>query len=793
MPPPGSTKSAREHAFAHELELTRREAGLTVAQLAAALDFVPRTARRYLNAERRPTRGTVVAWEGVCRTQAGRLTGLYDHLDVPDSDDAARAPDTSTGARIRRRRRRMLFNLPAVVASFTGREDLLVHLDAALGPAAGVVTQAIVGSAGVGKTQLAAYYAQSRAGRYDVVAWIRAEDGGTADLANMAERIGIQVAGLSPSDRARAALERLASSEGHWSWLLVLDNVQSPKHLGQLLPRAGAGHVLVTSRDRALGQLAPVLTVEVFDEDTATRYLTDRTGRRGDADGARRLAHALGCLPLALSHAGAYCETGTSFATYLGLLERLPARELFDTNPEVSYSLTVASTWKASMTAATAHAALAGDVLEMAACLASDAIPKTLFGGLVADTAGGQKVLADAFNAIARFSLATIDDETLSLHRLLQKTIRDETASQAASRVLRVLRDAFPDDARTPATWADAERLLPHCVALAGQLSDPGGGAAELVELLNRVSWYLNNAEPGSRRSVAIARQNVSVAERLLDSDRPERLMAHNHLATALQWAGVMDEAVLNFESVLAERTRVLGAEHEHTLISSSNLALAYEDAGLSTKAIEIYERLLPIQERILGAGHAQCSFTRHNLAVSYKAGGRVGDAIAMLEPLLAARESTLGDENPETLKTRHHVAAAYRSAGQADRAIAILEPLLQLREQIVGAEHPHTLMTRHELGRAYGDAGRTAAALGVLRELVPVCDALLGAQHPDALAVRHSLGVAYAQAGQVDPAMVVLAAVLTDRERGLGRGHRDTGATRDALASLGRRPSPLR
>ena len=786
-------RSAREHAFAHELELARREAGLTVAQLAKALDCVPRTVRRYLNAERRPARQVVVTWERTCRTRSGRLTDLYDVLDVPD-DGVARSIDGRVGATTRPRGGRVLFNLPAVVASFTGRENLLTVLDVALRRAdRAVITQAIVGPAGVGKTQLAARYVQQRAGRYDLVAWIRAEDGGTADLAALAERIGIRVDGMSPSDRARAALERLASSDGRWSWMLVLDNVQSPDHLGQLLPRAAVGHVLVTSRDRALRQFAPVLTVEVFDEATAARYLTDRAGRPGDAGGARRLAHALGCLPLALSHAAAYCESGTSFATYLGLLEQLPARELFDSNPEVSYSLTVASTWKATMTAAASQAALAGDVLEMAACLGPDAIPKTLFGGLVdAGTATGRKLLSDAFNAIARYSLATIDDDTLSVHRLLQKTIRDETGSETALRVLRALRDAFPDDARTPASWVVAERLLPHCLALAGQLPDPGGAAGELVELLNRVSWYLNNAEPGSRRSVAIARQTVSVAERLLDPDRPEGLMAHNHLATALQWAGRLEEAIANFETVLAERTRVLGAEHEHTLISSSNLAFAYEDAGLSTRAIEIYERLLPAQERILGAADPQCSFTRHNLAVSYKAAGRIGDAIAVLEPLLQARESTLGSENPETLKTRHHVAAAYRAAGRSETAIAILEPLLRLREQIVGAEHPHTLMTRHELARAYGDAGRTDAALASLRGLVPVCEAVLGARHPDTLAVRHSLGVAHAQAGEIDLATIVLGAALADREQDLGRAHRDTDVTREALANLGRRSTAL-
>ena len=785
MPPPGARKTAREHEFAYELELARREAGLTVAQVASALYCVPRTVRRYLAAERRPPRDLVVKWEMTCGTRPGRLTERYDSLDVPD----ARA-GRSIGATARARTPRIVFNLPPVVASFAGREDLLATLDGALRCAEqAVITQAIIGLGGVGKTQLLAHYVQTRSDRYDVVAWIRAEDGGIADLAALAERIGVPVDGLSPTDRAQAALARLAATDGRQLWMLVLDNVQSPAHLAKLVPRAGVGHVLVTSRDRALRQLAPVLVVDVFDEDTATRYLTERSGRRDDAPGARGLARALGCLPLALSHAAAYCDSGTSFAAYLELLEGLPARALFDSHPEVSYATTVASTWKASIAAATSCAVLAGEVLTMAAWLGPDEIPKTLFGGLTeSGEAAGRKLLADAFNAVARFSLASVYDETLSVHRLLQKTIREEAARDVAPRrALDALRDAFPEDASTPAGWVRAERLLPHCVALAGHLSARGTVTAQLVELVNRASWYLNNAEPGSRRSVAITNENARTAEIFLEADDPARLMARNHLATALQWAGQLVEAIAIFESVLEDRARVLGGEHEHTLISSSNLAFAYEDAGRSEPAIEIYERLLPAQERILGVDDPQCSFTRHNLAVSYKAAGRISDAIALLEPLLAKRMAALGEENPETLKSRHHLAASYRAVGRPEDGIAVLEPLLSLRERIIGAEHPHTLMTRHELGCAYADAGRLNDATAVLDDLAEACERMLGSQHPDTLAVRHSLGVAFAREGNTDAAAEMLAAVLADRQRILGAPHRDTRATGDALAATAR------
>ena len=141
--------------------------------------------------------------------------------------------------------------------------------------------------------------------------------------------------------------------------------------------------MLVTSRNRQVREFAPLLSLDVFDEETAVEYLIDRAERPQDRSGAKRLARALGYLPLALSHAAAYCLSGESFDDYLGLLETLPARQLFDTNPEASYRQTVASTWRVSIKAAGEQAPLAGPVLELAAHVAPDGIPRSMFSVLI--------------------------------------------------------------------------------------------------------------------------------------------------------------------------------------------------------------------------------------------------------------------------------------------------------------------------------------------------------------------------------------------------------------------------
>jgi DNA-binding SARP family transcriptional activator len=654
------------------------------------------------------------------------------------------------GARIRLR-----FNLPAVAASFTGRERDIAALDDVFGGGdRAVITQAITGLGGVGKSQLAARYVQQRADGYDVVAWIRAEDGGIADLAQLAARIGAHADGLSASELAQIALDWL--SESGLRWLLVLDNVTSPEQLQRCCPRGGRGRVLVTSRDQALRQFGPVLTVDVFDEDTAAAYLTERAGRPGDRRAARQLAVALGCLPLALSHAAAYCQSGTSFTDYLALLAGLPARELFDRHPELSYAQTVASTWKASIQAASSAAPVAADVLVTAAHLGPDAIPKSLWTGLAdAQTAIERKRLADAFNALARFSLATVDDDTVSVHRLLQKTIRDDAVARddrtPALRALAALHRAFPADVSLPPRWPACEQLLPHVLALADALDEPGDAGPQLIDVLIRACRYLHHAEPG-RRDLGIAQIVFDRAERILGPEHPDTLMARNDLAASYHGVGRFAEAIAIYEALLADHERVLGPEHPSTLTIRNNLAYTYRKHARIGDALAILEPLLADRDRILGVKHPDTLTTCNNLARGYTDAGRICEALAILEPLLKDHEQILGAEHPSTLLTRHNLALAYLDERVGD-AIAVVEPLLVDIGRIFGTEHPHTLRTRHTLALAYLNDGRTADAIAILEDVLPARERIQGAEHPDVLAMREHLADAHRSAGRSDDA----------------------------------------
>ena len=692
-----------------------------------------------------------------------------------------------------RARKRVRFNLQAqpVAYAFAGRDAELGLIERALkATERAVVTQAITGLGGVGKSQLAARYLQLHADEYEIVAWIRAQDGGVADLAQLAEHLQIvEDSELAPAERAQRAITWL--SECEQTWLVVLDNVESAEQLAGLLPQGSCGRVVITSRDRSLRQFGALLTVDVFDEDTATDYLVKRAARAHDKAAARTLAQALGGLPLALAHAGAYCADGTSFSDYRRQLVGLPARELFDTHPEAFYERTVASTWKTSIAAAVMLAPLAGELLELAAYLAPDAIPKTLLASVLddRDAIGEQRRLTDALNALARYSLATIDDSTLGVHRLLQKVIRDDLTERdertPAGQALTSVAQAFPEDVALHSTWDTCEQLLAHVQTLPVTLPDPNEHAPRLFALLNRACVYLLHAQPGTLtlmagdiaaqpqvRVVTISQDTAAHAVRILGDEHPGTLTARANLASSYWSAGRTADAIELEERVLADSVRILGDEHPDTLTARANLASSYWSAGRTADAIELQERVLADRVRILGDEHPGTLTARANLALSYWSAGRTADAIELQERVLADRVRILGDEHPGTLTARANLASSYWSAGRTADAIELQERVLADSVRILGDEHPGTLTARANLASSYWSAGRTADAIELEERVLADSVRILGDEHPGTLTARANLASSYWSAGRTADAIELQERVLADSVRILGDEH---------------------
>lgn len=226
--------------------------------------------------------------------------------------------------------------LPLDVPAFTGRDACLEELDGLLGSSRAVVTMAIDGIAGIGKTALALHWAHRAADRLpDGQLYVNLRGYAqsppmlpTEALARFLRALGVPQEQIPFDQDEQAAMYRSLTAERRM--LVVLDNAATAEQVRPLLPGSATCLVLITSRADLSGLVALEgahrLTLEVLTAEEAHTLLERTLGdtRVGaEADAVPELARLCGYLPLAIRIAAAHLagHPGQPIADYLEQLK----------------------------------------------------------------------------------------------------------------------------------------------------------------------------------------------------------------------------------------------------------------------------------------------------------------------------------------------------------------------------------------------------------------------------------------------------------------------------------------
>jgi len=642
-------------------------------------------------------------------------------------------------------------------ALFTGRVEPLQALARALLEGDGrsaLVTQAVAGMGGVGKTQLAVEFAYRYGRFFHGVHWVNAgeAEGMEAEVAACGEAMGLP-------DWPEKQPEQVARTLGEWQRggrrLVVLDNLEEVGAAREWLGRLGGGPlcVLVTARHadwpRDLGILPLRLEVFAPEESRAflRRYLPG--GRATDADlGA--LAERLYHLPLALELAGRYLagHARLPVAGYLGRLESIwehPSmagwrKELGNpTGHDLRLAETFAVSWEQ----------VKDETARRVFLLAGYCAPNQPIPCQVLEEAAqiDREACDEALGVLAGLGLLEMGEPEAgpTVHPLLAEYARAIVSSaREGEGVLGALAGALARLARAANDRMDQTGsplhcvpLLPH-VRLVAERAEKEGleGAANLW---GHLGYYLQRvADLGGAR--AAFERALAIDEQAYGPDHPAVATDVNNLGGVLQDLGDLAGARAAFERALAIDERAFGPDHPNVATRVNNLGLVLQDLGDLAGARAACERALAIDERVFGPDHPTVARDVNNLGSVLRALGDLAGARAAYERALAIDERAFGPEHPQVAICVNNLGLVLQDLGDLAGARAAFERALAIDERAFGPEHPNVATDVNNLGSVLKALGDLAGARAAFERALAIFEKFLPPEHSSIRTVRGNL-----------------------------------------------------
>ncbi|MGH4008582.1 MAG: FxSxx-COOH system tetratricopeptide repeat protein [Pseudonocardiaceae bacterium] len=778
--------------FGAMLHRLRQRAGLTQEQLAEraklsvkAISALERGERRY------PYRPTVRALATALQLSTEERTTL--EVAVPRRNQRlpgralkdlprARSEVTSSG---------QVWNVPARSPLFIGREDLLEELRKSLRSGGTTVVRALHGMGGIGKTALTIEYAHRYGVNYDVVWWIPAEQ--PALVAHRLAELAHALGAAAITDPVTVAVARLwGMLREQDRWLLIFDNAEDPAALAVYLP-GGGGHVVITSRNPDWQELGIPVGVGVFSRSESIALLRRRAPRLTEGE-AGQIAQVLGDLPLTLTQAGAHlADTISSVEDYLTLLAERTT-ELLAHEVSATYPVSLTASVQIALDRLAAQCPAALQLLTLAAYLAPEPIPWTLFTlhpAPLPEPLG--TVAADplAFSALIRlirqYGLAGVEPPTLIVHRLLAAILRTQphSSQDRATQVVRVLRAAVPADnpRHNPSVWPVWRPLLPHVLVATDPRRTLTGVEEDVAWLLHYAAEYL-----WTQTETALARPLVERARDLRRSlwgeDHPDTLESASVFASVLWQSGHYERAHRVSEDTLTRCRQILGNDHPLTLFSAVVLAGVLWGLGQHQQARKLSEDTLTRCRQILGNDHSITLLAAAVLAGALWTLVQHEQARKLSEDTLIRCRQVLDNDNPLTLCSAAILAGALWALGQHEQARELGEDTLIRCHRVLGNDHVLTLIAAAVLAGVLWTLGQHEQAREHSEDTLTRCQ-VLGNDHPATLLSAAVLASVLEPLGQHEQPRELSQDTLTRCRQVLGNDHFTTLRSVRSLAAV--------
>jgi uncharacterized protein (DUF2164 family) len=665
----------------------------------------------------------------------------------------------------------------------------------------------------------------------------------TMSLKGISNISAAQASGVDGS--VEAVLQWMSYLPGEW--LAVFDNADNPppEVVVKFIPPGKTGNILITSRNQSMGlRIVPFenrIEINEMEEPDAIALLLKASFLDASAQhlqAARKIVTELGCIPLAVDHAGAYIQAGRcDINGYLNQFSLHHQTLMLDRTftGASNYDQTVYGTWDLSfreiekrangqsitestqgVQAAQAaililqicafyhHSDISKDIFQSAAeqsrkytinSEVAERLPQAItlldYTLLGIDNNGhwddfifgqGMAVLL-AFSLIKKGQSAKI----VSMHPLVHAWSREQMIKSEQQKIWQmgsiILSCAIPWGF-TSQDYTLRRLIFPHIKANELYASQIGLIKEYFDDKCNNFALVM--MENGDWNSAEQLRMQVmNMRKKLLGAEHPDTLTSMGNLAITYWNQGRWNEAEQLEIQVMDITKKLFGAEHPDTLTSIANLASTYHNQGRYKEAEQLDIQVMDMSKKLLGAEHPDTLNSMANLASTYNHQGRWNESEELEIQVMDMRKKLLGEEHPDTLSSMANLASTYHNQGRWNEAEELHVQVMNMRKKLLGLEHPQTLTSMANIATTYWNQERWDEAEELELQVIDIRKKLFGREHPDTLKSLSNLASIYRNQGKWNKAEQLEVQIMDMNKRLFGSEHPNTLTSMSNLASI--------
>ncbi|PJO44873.1 tetratricopeptide repeat protein [Lysinibacillus xylanilyticus] len=698
--------------------------------------------------------------------------------------------------------------------NFVGRKSLLEKIQNELNKNNVV---AIHGMWGMGKTQLAIEYSYVYRNDYEVLIWLAAESHEILinSYRNIARNLGL------PVDYEQ--YEDLINNVKNWfqkntNWLLIIDNANSVDEIYNYLPNSMQGDIIITSRNASWSTIASEIEIDVLEQEESKELLL-KSGAISDSKDVNELCRLLGDLPLAIEQARAYIhETKISVAEYIKRFNKYKV-EILDRGQPFNYKETVTSTCKLAISKVNEYSPTITELLHLLAFFGPDNIPMNLLRqGEITLPENLSKMLKhdleydEMVGIIRRYSLLNvIDNNTFSIHRLIQMVIRETFSENERKmwieRCLDLILNLFNFEQSDLESIDRASILQPHAAKIGEFALEFKIRPYDTAMLFNRIGdyYFFQSLFLESRdfyntgytiNKEQFGNNTNQICQNLMDLGYVQfKLGEYNEAKNCLQQAIKIAESINSKEllidiynryAVLMENLDRLKIAEEYfkkslDLIEKKSDKTEIEMAtyasilngfaellskqGQLANALIYYQQALDIFKELYGPEHFLSASIYANIGVMYSK-TNYKEAKKYLSLALYIYQKSLGPEHPEIGRIQNNLGLVLLEEGKIKEAIKLFEESLTSDKVLFGEVHPKIAVRLNNIGLAYSKMGKYIKSLEFYKKALKINEMLFIPPHQTIATQYNNIGVTYSKMGQFIEAIKYLEQSLkTEKE----------------------------